>query len=155
VRHYVQYRLTARYGRPEPVKPEGLFSVHTSKPAGRLPGSQVWQIAGEGRPRQYYLYGVFVADWVLPTGGGPYRYKITGRHGVNFQPFLALNGYPWFERMRRSLANFSFGLTEITHTYAPYLLQLARQSSLEFCTWEASGWSSSHSEQADLDPPEH
>jgi hypothetical protein len=35
--------------------------------------------------------------------------------------------YPWFQAMKRSLGNFSLGLTEITYTYAEYLLPLARE----------------------------
>jgi hypothetical protein len=63
-----------------------------------------------------------------------------GAQGVYFQPPLELTGNPWFEQMKHRLANFSLGLTEITDTYARYLLSLAQELSPAYRQAEEIGW---------------
>jgi hypothetical protein len=127
VLHFVQYHNPERYGPPGKPAPGEPFWIATSKPARRLPGSCVWLILGEGRPRRYSLYEVFIAGWVEPILEADFLYRIAGREGIHFDPPVEVTFYPWFQAMKRSLGNFSLGLTEITDTYARYLITLARE----------------------------
>ena len=129
MRHFVQYHNIERFG-PVGENIEGeLFAVMTRKRLQGLPGSRIWAFSGAGKPRAYFVYEVFATDWVLPVANPDFTYMIAGLKGMRFEPFLRVSGYPWFEQMRRSLANFSLGLTEITESYANYLVELAKAES--------------------------
>ncbi len=130
--HFVQYHNPERYGPPGQPAPGKSFWIATSKPAGRLPGNFVWLVLGQGQPRDYYLYEVFIAGWVEPYVDADFLYRVAGLEGVRFDPPIEVTFYPWFQHMKRSLGNFSLGLTEVTHTYAQYLVSLARQESQEY-----------------------
>lgn len=139
MRHYIQYHNPDRYGPAQPPGEDDFFYVRTRKNPVRLPGSCVWLVGGEGRPRRYYLRKVFLVDVFQPVDDPDFFYQIIGSQGHHFQPPLELTGYPWFEQMKRSLANFSLGLTEITHSYARYFISLA-PSHLDICCQDrASG----------------
>jgi hypothetical protein len=129
VRHYLQYHNPERFG-PVQIPQEGEpFKIMTRKKPDRLPGSWVWLISGEGRPRRYFLSKVFLVDRWQPAQDPDFFYVVMGSQGISFQPPLELTGYPWFEQMKHRFANFSLGLTEITHSYASYLLSLAQDLS--------------------------
>jgi hypothetical protein len=80
-------------------------------------------------PTALALLKVFLVDGWQPVQDSDFTYQVMGSLGVNFLPPLELTGYPWFEHMKHHLANFSLGLTEITHTYARYFLALAQDLS--------------------------
>ena len=71
-----------------------------------------------------------------PTINSDFFYRVAGREGVRFDPPIEVTPYPWFQQMKRSLGNFSLGLTEVTHTYTQYWCRLARQTSPEFLLLE-------------------
>ena len=108
------------------------FAVMTRKRVRELPGSSLWAFSGVGRPREYFVYAVFRVDWAVPVVDPDFTYLISGIEGVRFEPVLRVSGYPWFEQMKRRLANFSLGLTEITESYAKYLVELARGESEQY-----------------------
>jgi hypothetical protein len=132
MRHYLQYHNPERYGPPQAPKAGEPFYVLTRKAAGRrVAGSAIWLVVGEGRPRSYSLSKVFLADWVGPAGDPDFVHRIAGADGTLFEPPLLLDGYPWFLDMKYRLANFSLGFTEITNTYARYLIALAQQAGVD------------------------
>lgn len=129
MRHFVQYHNQERFGAVgEPTEGEP-FAVMTRKRVRGLLGSCLWAFSGAGRPREYFVYAAFRVDWAIPVADPDFTYQIAGMEGVRFEPVLRVSGYPWFEQMRRRLANFSLGLTEITESYANYLVELARGES--------------------------
>jgi hypothetical protein len=132
MRHYLQYHNSDRFGPAQLPREGEPFRIMTRKKPDRLPGSCVWLVGGEGRPRRYYLRKVFLVDGWQPVQDPDFTYQVTGSQGVYFLPPLELTGYPWFEHMKHHLANFSLGLTEITHTYARYFLALAQDLSPDY-----------------------
>jgi hypothetical protein len=93
------------------------FRVSTSKSLSNIIGGRVWLITGEGKPRTYYLVGVFTAktrtiskdpgfDWIIegPTSSGT---RLPRRAWVR------LNDEPWFPDFRKSQGNFGFGVQPI------------------------------------------
>ncbi len=116
------------------------FWIATRKNPFRLPGSVIWVVLGEGTPRIYSLYEVFRASTVEASQDADFLYNIAGKLGIRFEPAIILNAIPWFQDMKRSLGNFSLGLTEITNSYAGRLIALARANSQEYCQAEENGW---------------
>jgi hypothetical protein len=140
VRHFIQYHNPQRYGPPGEHRPGEPFWIATNKNPRWLPGNAVWVVMGEGTPRVYTLFAVFAAGWVERTSDVDFLYHAGGLDGLRFDPEIELNPFPWFQEMKRSLGNFSLGLTEITHTYAPRLIALARGNSPAYLQAEARGW---------------
>jgi hypothetical protein len=140
VRHFIQYHNTQRFGLPGEHQPGDPYWIATSKSPLRLPGNTIWLVMGEGTPRNYILYEVFMADWIEPASGVDFLYYIGGLKGLRLEPAIELNAIPWFRNMKRSLGNFSLGLTEITQTYASLLIPLARANSLDYVRAENMGW---------------
>jgi hypothetical protein len=132
MRHYLQYHNPERYGPPQSTEAGEPFYVLTRKASGRqIAGSVIWLVVGEGHPRSFSLYKVFLADWVGPARDPDFVYRIQGNRGVRFDPPLELDGYPWFIDMKHHLANFSLGFTEITGSYARFLFELVLQAGLK------------------------
>jgi hypothetical protein len=111
----------------------------TSKRPEKLPGNCIWLVSGESRPRRYFLRKVFIVDRWLPVQDPDFFYQLSGEQGVYFQPAIELTGYPWFEQMKHTLANFSLGLTDITKSYARDLVDIARHTSVEYQQAEENG----------------
>src|SRR5262245_26870264 len=103
--HFVQYRNPDKWGCE--VRVHGPLQVYTTKSVKHLPGTTIWHIAGEGRPRRYFLAAVFVVDEVGPADDGRFRYFVRGSHGTRFVPPIPLWQEAWFPDFRRRLANFS------------------------------------------------
>jgi hypothetical protein len=139
VRHFIQYHNPQRYGPPGEHRPGEPFWIATSKNPRQLPGNIIWLVMGAGTPRVFTLYEVFVAGWVERSSDLDFLYHIGGYAGLRFEPAIELNAIPWFQEMKRSLGNFSLGLTEITRTYASRLVALARSNSPEFLQAEEKG----------------
>jgi hypothetical protein len=140
MRHYIQYHNPERYGPVNQPAAGEPFWVATNKPAARLPGNCIWLVVGTGRPSRYYLYHVFQVEWVAAGGQADFHYRLAGRLGARFQPPLELNGLPWFEALKRRLANFSLGLTALTPAQAGCFISLARPASAAYRQAEAQGW---------------
>ena len=136
MRHFIQYHNPQKYGPPGEHQPGEPFWIATSKNARQLPGNAVWVVMGQGTPRAYTLFEVFIAGWVEAAVDPDFFFHVGGYDGLRFEPAIELNLIPWFREMRRSLGNFSLGLTEITHTYAPRLSALARLNSAEYVRTE-------------------
>jgi hypothetical protein len=148
MRHYIQYHNPQRYGPPEQHLPGNPFWIATRKNPYRLPGNTIWVVLGEGTPRTYSLYQVFIAGWVESSQDPDFLYNIGGYQGVRFEPLIELNPIPWFQAMKRSLGNFSLGLTEVTHSYAAYLISLAQANSSQYRQVEENGWFKTHAPRA-------
>jgi hypothetical protein len=116
MRHYIQYHNPAKYGPPGEHTAGEAFWIATRKNPYRVPGNWVWVVLGEGTPRRYGLFEVFIAEWVESSRDVDFLFNIGGLKGIRFKPAIELNPIPWFQEMKRSLGNFSLGLTEITDT---------------------------------------
>jgi len=91
------------------------FSIWTNKSVWNLPGNILWVISGEGKPRRYYLCGVFIVDDVgeeedLTAG---FKFYARGVQGTFFRPQIQIDKYPWFKEFLASQQNFSLGLREV------------------------------------------
>ena len=108
----------------------GRFWIVTNKPwvQERLPGRRVWLIAGEGRPRRYYLRQTFIAEEVRPSPIPGFEHLVRGRHGIRFRK-LCIDAEPWFVDFLRSQGNFSLGLSEVRGEFADELNRLTTTSS--------------------------
>ena len=134
MKHFIQYHNPERYGPPGQHSTGEPLWIATRKNPYRLPGNCIWVVLGEGVPRNYVLYEVFIAEWVKSSQDVDFLFNIGGHQGLRFEPAILLNPIPWFQDMKHSLGNFSLGLTEITHSYAGRLIALARSNSNEFCS---------------------
>lgn len=111
MRHWVQYHNAAvrgpyRYSRKE-------FGIVTNKPVEKLRNDRVWLIGGEGGSRkQYFLYETFVVENVEEVEG-PQRNLARSSQGVAFKRPPRIDGFPWFNRLRKAAGNFAFGLQRI------------------------------------------
>jgi hypothetical protein len=126
-KHFVQYHKTDQYGPPG--SRSRSFGIETNKSVDGLHGNTVWLISGEGTPKKYFLECRFVADkaGVIDEPETDFRYFVKGKNGVRFRPLIPLNGYAWFDRLRRSLADFGAGLSEIGGVAVEELEKLAAQ----------------------------
>jgi hypothetical protein len=116
--HFVQYRNPDLWRRERCAR--GPLQVYTSRSVARLPGNTIWHIAGEGRPRRYYLAAVFVVDEVGPADDGRFRYVVRGSQGTRFVPPIPLSDEAWFPAFRRRLASFSLGLCALPDEFLPH-----------------------------------
>src|SRR4051794_755007 len=120
--HFVQYRNADMWGQDS--RTSGPLQVYTTKPVKHLPGTTIWLIAGEDRPRRYFLRAVFVVDEVGPADDGRFRYFARGSQGTRFVPPILLSQEAWFPEFRRRLANFSLGLRALPEEFLPYFQDL-------------------------------
>jgi hypothetical protein len=114
VRHFVQYHNPDKVGRG--VETTTSLYVYTNKylPALPIEGSVVWLVAGEGRPRRYFLAYWFVAETVEAADHPAFLHRIAGRVGGFLRPKARLDLLPWFPEFRRAQGNFAFGLNPLT-----------------------------------------
>jgi hypothetical protein len=120
--HFIQYRNPDIWGHDD--RASGPLQVYTTKPVTRLPGNTIWLIAGEGRPRRYYLRAIFVVDEVGPAEDRRFRYFARGSHGSRFVPPIPLSQEAWFPDFRRRVQNFSLGLRAMPEEFVPYFQDL-------------------------------
>jgi hypothetical protein len=132
LRHFIQYHNPSKYGPPGDHTPGEPYWIATRKNPFRLPENCVWVVLGEGLPREYVLFEVFIAETIRPAEDVDFLYYIGGLQGLRFEPQILLNPIPWFQQMKRSLGNFSLGLTEITGSYAGRLIALAQANSQKY-----------------------
>lgn len=75
-------------------------------------GRRIWVIAGEGRPRQYYLVGWFIVNRVARASGvdADFDWAYSGKKGRLTRRASADNEITkktWFPALRRACANFA------------------------------------------------
>jgi hypothetical protein len=89
--------------------------IVTNKPVSNaFVGSRIWLLTGEGKPRRFFLRGVFT---ISEIGGGEERWFRTRIRGVEarfFTPMIELTGQGWFQDLKRSQGNFAFGFQRIS-----------------------------------------
>jgi hypothetical protein len=105
-----------------------MFRVYTSKSVDDLSGNTVWVIAGQGSsPKQYTLSSVFIVSDVGEADHPDFKNFARG-DGHRFDPPPEVNDLDWFTELRKKMANFSFGLQEITEqNHVHKLLELANR----------------------------
>jgi hypothetical protein len=128
--HFVQYHNSEAlgYGCGQITG----FDVWTSKPLKwleeRVIGKRVWLLAGEGRPRRYYVCHTFVADEVVaaPSATG-FAYVVSGEVGRRRFQDLRIDAEPWFRAFQRSQGNFGLGLRRIRDEFVVESQQLLEE----------------------------
>jgi hypothetical protein len=78
VRHYIQYHIPDRYGPAQTPGDNEPFDIMTRKKPDRLPGSYVWLIIGQGKPRRYFLSKVFLEDCWRPAQDPDFLFQVMG-----------------------------------------------------------------------------
>lgn len=106
---YIQYHKIHEYGRP--TSTQGDFKAYTDKSVDEMVGNRVWLISGEKQLSKYLycLEYMFVVDAVAEGN----RNVMTGTQGKLLTKPIHLNGYPWFEALKKKNQNFRFGLSRI------------------------------------------
>src|SRR5262245_51161055 len=106
-KHFVAYHNTEL--RSASLDRGGVGSFETNKPLLPENGDVLWCFEGEGRPRQYRLVKrgiVLRADRAVGRAS-----LIRYRDAVKVE--ATVNGFPWFEALRKEQTNFSFGVNQI------------------------------------------
>ena len=109
---YVAYHSAEAMGYPASAV-RTLTIVTNKRVAPGALGARVWLVAGEGRPRRYYLRGWFTVDTVESGADEGYRTRVHGTSGALFRPMRPIDGEPWFDDFRRSQGSFAFGFQRI------------------------------------------
>jgi hypothetical protein len=112
------------YSASEVVEPVILTNKRVSKDAA---GDQIWLITGEGKPRKFFLRGVFTARTVEPGDEEGFRTRVMGVNERFFSPMIELKG-AWFEDLKRSQGNFAFGYQVVTDGHFIQGLEKAAES---------------------------
>jgi hypothetical protein len=125
--HFVQYHNTEKMGysyRHEDGEP---FSILTNKPVSGLLGSTIWLIAGEGRPRSYFLVCRFEVDDIGEADHAYFKHFASGTNGRAFEP-IPVNGLDWFEKIYSQTRNFSLGLSKLDDEVVAEMERLVKES---------------------------
>lgn len=114
--HFVAYHSVKQMGRP--YEPDGTLRF-LSKKVGLLRkaiGGTVWVVQGSpiGNRTQYSLMGAYEAASFEELAEEPGVYLLSGTHGRDFSPPIALNDRPWFQALQRSQSNFSLGFNRVS-----------------------------------------
>lgn len=89
--------------------------IVTNKPVSSASaGSRIWLLTGEGRPRRYFLRGVFVLSEIGAGDERGFRTRIRGTDAQFFTPMVELTHEEWFPDFKRSQGNFAFGFQRIS-----------------------------------------
>src|SRR4051794_40703523 len=106
MRDFVAYHNADKmgYSYRDATEPLAFF---TKKGVGHLSGARVWAIAGEGKPREYFLGAWFIVSDVVEVAGNSGERIVRGTVGEVFDPMVRLNDFLWFGRFRDSQSNFS------------------------------------------------
>jgi hypothetical protein len=109
VRHFIVYHNPQKMG---PMDPQDVkLSIVTGKSVNKLLGDRIWLLMGEGKPRRFCLCATFIVDSIYPDEEKkPYPNLACGTEGIVFDPFVSLDGHPWFEELKTKQGNFAFGL---------------------------------------------
>ena len=108
--HFIQYHNPDIMDQFHPSKK--TFGIVSNKRAGLREGDTVWLVAGEGKPRQYFLCETFVVDKIVPRPAGKFRFYMSGSDGKPLYP-LKIDKTSWFRELLKITGNFRFGLQPI------------------------------------------
>lgn len=72
-------------------------------------GNRIWLLTGEGRPRRFFLRGVFTISGIGAGDERGFRTRIRGAHARFFSPMIDLTNEEWFSDFKRSQGNFASG----------------------------------------------
>jgi hypothetical protein len=123
---YVVYHNPDRMGYP--ASEVDVLAIVTNKPATGAKGARVWLIT-RGKPKQYWLRGIFTVDSVERSSHPKYRTQVAGRAGTLFDPMLRLDEEPWFDEFKNEQGNFAFGFQPINNPAAVKGLQAVAERS--------------------------
>ncbi len=110
MKDFVVYHNAKRMGYP--ASDVDVLSIVTNKPASGAKGGRVWLVTG-GKPKQFWLRGIFTVDSVGRSDHLKYRTAVSGSAGELFDPMLRLDEEPWFDGFKYSQGNFAFGFRPI------------------------------------------
>lgn len=113
---YVVYHKAEKVGYPA-IDVDNL-AIYTKKSTDGLRGSRVWLIAGEGRPRRYYLRATFLISSVEPSDKAEFTSRVTGTDGQLLDPMPALDSEAWFSQFVEEQGRFAFGFNRIKNSVA-------------------------------------
>lgn len=108
---YVVYHKAEKMGYP--ALDVNHLAVYTKKPTAGTTGSRIWLIAGEGRPRRYYLRATFLIRSFEPSDRPDFSTLITGTDGQLLDPMPLLNSEPWMRDFVEEQGRFRFGFNQI------------------------------------------
>jgi hypothetical protein len=108
---YVVYHKAEKMGYPA-IDIDNL-AVYTNKSTEGIKGSRIWLIAGEGKPRKYYLRATFSIGFVEPSDKPAFKHRIFGTDGQLLDPMPLLNGEAWFPSFVEEQGRFAFGFNRI------------------------------------------
>jgi hypothetical protein len=108
---YVVYHKAEKMGY-EALDIERL-AVYTRKPTDGKVGNRIWLIAGQGKPRQYYLRATFLIGGVEPSDKPDFKYRVTGTDGQLLDPMPSLSAEPWLSGFVEEQGRFAFGFNRI------------------------------------------
>ena len=132
IRNFIQYHNCDNMGASPTELSQGQdFGISTNKSPERVVGNRIWLIAGEGKPRRYYLTYSYVADnFEKAPVGSDFRYSLDGQAGKKYFPPIPLNDFPWFQKFLKTRF-YSHGLTPVSKNISDQLERLGEsQSSL-------------------------
>lgn len=114
MRHFIAYHSGERMGRS--LAEGNPLNVLTNKSTRGLEGNLVWFIESTGtRSKSYFLGSVFQVAETGSAQSQGFEHFASGPGHV-FQPPIPLNGAEWFKDLRKQLANFSLGITEVKNS---------------------------------------
>lgn len=131
MKHYLVYHSAEKMGHSfredDGESGEDDFGIVTRKNAAGLPGSVVWLISGEGKPRDYRLeYWFVVAGTERLEEDGEFTTRAFGTEGATIPGGVQMNRLLWFKAFREMQSNFSLGLQPIPEEYVRHLYATAR-----------------------------
>ncbi|WP_321463162.1 hypothetical protein [uncultured Vibrio sp.] len=112
--HFVVYHKKEKMGYPA-IDVDDL-GIYTKKPKEFVEGSineKVWLIAGEGKPRRYFLRACFDINAYADSDRPDFEYKVTGKNGQLLSPMPEIGAEKWFDELIKSQGNFAFGFNRI------------------------------------------
>lgn len=113
---YVVYHKAERMGYPA-LDIENL-AIYTNKPTNGTNGNRIWLIAGEGRPRKYFLRATFLINSVESSEKPEFTTRVIGTDGQLLDPMPLLNEESWFASFVEEQGRFAFGFNQIKNAKA-------------------------------------
>lgn len=105
VRHFVVYHNSEDWG--EPIN---LSRITTNKSVKNTLGARMWVIAGNQRPRAFYLCHTLIVERIGNDAKGGYKNWAGSKHVQSFDPPIRIDGFKWFPEFKRTFGSFAFGL---------------------------------------------
>ncbi len=113
---YVVYHKAEKMGYP--ALDINNLAIYTKKPTDGTKGNRIWLIAGEGKPRKYFLRATFIINSVVPSDKPEFTTRVTGTDGQLLDPMPPLKSEPWFSDFVEEQGRFAFGFNRINNATA-------------------------------------